>query len=104
MKNLVEDEVRALYDELRAKEPAFCSCQRCRDDVISLSLNHLAPRYVSGSFPAWEAMTRVELSRDQRRAQLAVVVLEAMRRVGQNPNHLPEGGAGAAAGGKGGPP
>jgi competence protein ComFB len=104
MKNLIEDEVRALYQELRAKEPTFCACERCRDDVLSLALNHLTPRYVSGAFPAWEAITRVELSRDQRRAQLAVIVLEAMRRVGQNPNHPPEGGASTLPGGKGGSP
>jgi competence protein ComFB len=103
MKNLVEEEVRTLYQELRLKEPSFCSCERCRDDVLSLALNHLQPRYVSGSFPAWEAITRVELAREQRRAQLAVIVLEAMRRVGQNPNHPPAGGAPSAPGGGGGP-
>lgn len=103
MKNLVEEEVRTLYQELRATEPAFCSCERCRDDVLSLALNHLQPRYVSGSFPAWEAITRVELSREQRRAQLAVIVLEAMRRVGQNPNHPPAGGTTPPPGGGGAP-
>jgi competence protein ComFB len=89
MRNLVEDEVRSLYLELRAKEPRFCACQQCQDDVISLALNHLMPRYVTGSPPVGEAVTRVDLSRDQRRAQLAVVVLDAMRRVGQNPGHPP---------------
>ena len=103
MKNLVEEEVRSIYQELRTKEPSFCSCERCRDDVLSLALNHLQPRYVSGSFPAWEAITRVELSREQRRAQLAVIVLEAMRRVGQNPNHPPVGGTTPPPEGEGGP-
>jgi len=48
------------------------------------------PRYSPGS-AADPVVTRITLSQDQARAEIAVLVLEAMRRVQRNPRHGPEG-------------
>jgi competence protein ComFB len=98
MKNLLEGAVKEVYDELRARDATFCGCEQCQDDVLSFALNHLRPRYAGGTREG-VAVTSVDLQRDQTRAELMVAVLDAMRRVRNNPRH-PVGGAkrGGAAG------
>lgn len=89
MLNALEEAVRATYDALRSADPAFCGCERCRDDVMTLVLNQARPRYVVGD-PLGSAVTRVALDRRQMRAELSVIVLDAMHRVAQSPHHTGE--------------
>lgn len=89
MLNALEEAVRATYESLRSAEPAFCGCARCRDDVMTLVLNQARPRYVVGD-PLGAAVTRVALDRRQMRAELSVIVLDAMRRVAESPHHSRE--------------
>jgi competence protein ComFB len=86
MKNLLEGAVKEIYDELRSRDAAFCGCKQCEEDVLSLALNHLRPRYAGGTREG-VAVTSVDLQRDQTRAELMVAVLDAMRRVANNPRH-----------------
>jgi competence protein ComFB len=89
MLNALEEAVRETYDALRSADPKFCGCQRCRDDVMTLVLNQARPRYVVGD-PLGAAVTRVALDRRQQRAELSVIVLDAMRRVAETPHHTRE--------------
>ena len=98
MKNVLEEMVAEVYAQLRARHPEFCSCERCLDDVIAQALNKARPRYIGGS-PIGAAVTRVSLSSDQARAEIAVVVFDAMRRVNANPRHGPEDYVPLGAGG-----
>ncbi|HVE79416.1 MAG TPA: late competence development ComFB family protein [Gemmatimonadaceae bacterium] len=100
MQNVLEEVIASLVDELRAGRGDVCACSRCRDDMISLALNHVRPRYVSGAPAVGAAVTRVDLARDQARAQLLVVVLDAIKRVANNPRHplVPPGTPGGTAG------
>ncbi|HSC33298.1 MAG TPA: late competence development ComFB family protein [Gemmatimonadaceae bacterium] len=86
MKNLLEGTVVALYDELRVQNPELCGCDNCRTDVIAFALNAAHPRY-SGGTDVGQALISVDLQRDQTRAALAVIVLDAMQRVAANPRH-----------------
>ena len=86
MKNLLEGAVKDVYDELRSRDAAFCGCAHCEDDVLAFALNHLRPRYAGGTREG-VAVTSVDLQRDQTRAELMVAVLDAMRRVANNPRH-----------------
>lgn len=86
MKNLLEGTVVALYDELRGQNPEICGCENCRTDVIAFALNAARPRY-SGGTDVGQALISVDLQRDQTRAALAVIVLDAMKRVAVNPRH-----------------
>ena len=86
MKNAIEDAVREVYRSLKARHAEFCGCARCEDDVIAFALNHTRPRYVAGP-PMGAAVTSVQLAQDQSRAELTVIVFDAMKRVAQEPRH-----------------
>ena len=96
MQNLLEESVQEVFLRLRDLEAGYCHCSKCQDDVITHALNHARPRYISGS-GVGSAVTRVSLTRDQAQAEVAVLVLEAMRRVQRNPRHGPEAFVGAGA-------
>lgn len=98
MKNALEELVLDVYRQLMARHEEFCSCERCRDDVIAQALNKARPRYIGGS-PLGAAVTRVSLAGDQARAEIAVLVFDAMRLVNQNPRHGPEDYVPLGAGG-----
>lgn len=90
MKNALETGVRAIHAELLAKHAGFCSCEHCKADVVSLALNKIRPRYVSQFSPVGEIVTDVFMTYDQSRAELTVLVFDAMRRVASSPNHPAE--------------
>ena len=88
MQNVLEGVIRGLRDELLARYKQYCTCQHCLDDVMALSLNHCRPKYVSGNRPLGNAMTAAEVALDQSRAELTVIVFDAIRKVAANPRHL----------------
>ena len=89
MQNVLEEEVRTIYAELRGTHGAGkCDCEQCQDDVISLVLNHARPRYVvTARRSLGAAVTRVALSQESARAELTVLILDAMSKVAKNPLH-----------------
>ncbi len=87
MKNLLEGTVLGIYEDLVAKSPDACRCENCREDALAYVLNKTRPRYTVGT-DAGMALIALELQKDQTRAQLAVMVLDAMQRVSANPRHL----------------
>ena len=89
MKNLLEDTVVGIYDDLVAKMPAVCDCASCKEDALAYVLNKTRPRY-SGGTDTGMALIALDLQKDQTRAQLAVVVLDAIKRVAANPRHPPQ--------------
>jgi competence protein ComFB len=89
MLNAIEEVISSVYADLLKTHAEFCSCERCRDDVQTMALNQAKPRYVVGD-PLGAAVTRVALSQDQIRAEIAVIVFEAMRKVSQIPRHTSE--------------
>ena len=86
MVNALEETIRTVHASLLKSHAEFCSCERCQDDVITLALNQTKPRYVVGD-PLGAAVTRVSLSQDAARAEIAVIVFDAMRRIAQSPRH-----------------
>jgi competence protein ComFB len=87
--NALEEAVEQAYGELKPIHPELCGCDRCKADVMTFALNQARPRYVVGD-PLGSTVTRVTLSRDQAKAELAVIVLDAMMRVARKPHHSPE--------------
>ena len=86
MKNALEEIADEVFAQLRERYAGFCPCAQCRDDAITHALNKIRPRYISGS-PVGSAVTRVALSQRQARAELSVVLLEAMDLVRDHPRH-----------------
>jgi late competence development protein ComFB len=95
MHNALEEAVRDAYEALRSTDPSFCGCSRCHEDVLTMVMNQAHPRYIVGD-PLGSAVTRVALSRRQLRAELSVIVLDAMRRVAAEPRHPKEVDGGAS--------
>lgn len=87
MRNALEGAVKSIHRELMKRHPEFCSCPRCEDDVLALALNQTKPRYVSENATLGNVVTGVHLSYDQLRAELTVLVFDAMRRVASSPRH-----------------
>jgi hypothetical protein len=91
MKNALEGAVRSIHRELRTRQPEYCACAHCEDDVLALALNQTRPRYVSDHTSLGQVVTGVHLSYDQLRAELTVLVFDAMRRVAKSPRHTSGG-------------
>jgi competence protein ComFB len=83
IRNLVEDHVVVAYDTLRRHFPAFCGCEVCQADVQVFVLNRIPPRYVATL--EGQAVSEVYLEKDQSRAEIDVVVMEAFRKVSMAP-------------------
>jgi hypothetical protein len=96
MINALEEVVRNTFRALRERDAAYCRCQRCEDDVMTWAMNNARPRYV-GELPLGAAVTRVALSQDGAKAEIAVVVLDAMRRIAAHPRHEDETSSDIAA-------
>ena len=86
MKNLLEDTIASVYSDLRVQNPEYCACDNCRTDVMAIALNSTRPRYGGGA-DVGHALMDVDLQKDQTRATIAVLVLDAMRRVAASPRH-----------------
>ena len=85
MRNLDERVVREIHGELKVKHPEFCTCAQCADDVVALVLNHSQPRYATTD--TGTALANLDMWGDETRAELAVLVLDAMKRVAKEPRH-----------------
>jgi len=83
IRNRMEDHVDAAMQSLRVHFPQACGCEICVDDVRVYALNRLTPRYVSSL--EGNAVTEVALSRDDQRASIDVVVMDAFKRIGAAP-------------------
>jgi len=80
------DAIRSTYETLRPGSTSFCGCDRCREDVLARAFAQAAPRYADPD-ALGAAVLRVALAREQGRAELAVIVLDAMRSVSATPRH-----------------
>lgn len=96
MINALEEVVRGTFRTLRDGDATYCRCQRCEDDVMTWAMNNAKPRYI-GDLPLGAAVTRVALSQDGAKAEIAVVVLDAMRRIAAHPRHGDEARPGSPA-------
>ncbi len=82
--NLMEEVVDHAIDDIK-KHYDFCDCPQCRYDISAIALNKLPPRYVVSS--KGESYCRAELLANQNNLDLMSVVLEAVKKVQQNPRH-----------------
>jgi len=87
MRSPLERAVREVHAKLAETHTEFCSCEQCADDVIAMVMNQIRPRYTTTGL-GW-AVETADLDTDQVRAQLSVLVFEAMHRVAEQPRHAP---------------
>lgn len=87
MRSPLERAVREVHAKLTETHTEFCACQQCADDVVALVMNQTRPRYTTTGL-GW-AVEAADLDTDQVRAELSVLVFEAMHRVAEQPRHAP---------------
>lgn len=87
MRSPLERAVRAVHASLTERHTEFCACEQCADDVVAMVMNQIRPRYTTTGLGY--AVEAADLDTDQVRAQLSVLVFEAMNRVAEQPRHAP---------------
>ena len=83
MRNVVEDLLRELYDELKPGVTGWQDSAENREDVLVYALNRVPPHYVATV--RGEVITRMDLLKDQLRADATVALMEGFRFVGAKP-------------------
>lgn len=83
MKNVVEEFVKSLYDELRPGVPTAHDCHVCEEDVLVYALNRLPAHYVSTL--KGEVLSRLDIQVGQPRTDATIALMEGFRFVAANP-------------------
>ncbi|KMT20973.1 late competence development ComFB family protein [Clostridium cylindrosporum] len=83
MEDVVEDLVDKLWNENTDKD--FCKCEKCKNDVIALSLNKLPPKYFSSD--KGNIWTKLIFADNQKMTDVMTAVAEAMKIVKSSQRH-----------------
>ncbi len=82
--NMIEQAVTEAVDNILPTLPNVCRCERCRADVICLTLNQLPPRYVVNRFGT--VLSRAEFDSLQRKAEIISSVMRSIRKIQEKPH------------------
>ncbi|BEU87767.1 hypothetical protein TAMA11512_12310 [Selenomonas sp. TAMA-11512] len=88
IKNVMEDFVEGNMKDVLHMYPECCRCHACRDDIMSIALNHLEPKYVStekgGVFAKLVALDPME------KVVIIQEIAKAVQIVAKSPRHPEE--------------
>jgi competence protein ComFB len=84
IKNYMEDVVKQLIDEIM-KDLNFCSCDKCRLDILAIALNDLPPKYIVTE--KGELYTKISALRQQFEVDVISALTKAAILVKRNPRH-----------------
>lgn len=82
--NMMEVSVEDKIDQIWSTTE-YCKCDQCKLDVATYSLNRLPPRYVHSL--AGQLLHKFDASTIQMDAEITACVFQAIRVVGESPNH-----------------
>lgn len=85
LKNLMEDEVMYVTNELLSEREDVCKCQKCKLDIAAIALNALSPKYVVTEIG--ELLGRANNSNIQFEADVITEVTKAIDVVKNSPHH-----------------
>lgn len=85
MINKMEVMVEQAVNEALGRQKDVCGCERCKSDMVALSLNMLPSRYVVTLLG--EAVTNVDLESSQWKADIMMAVYRAIEIVRGRPRH-----------------
>mgnify|MGYP001199825879 CR=1 FL=1 len=85
LKNLMEEEVKRVVERLLKNRDDICICDRCKLDIIAITLNNIKPKYVVTE--KGEVFARIDMLNYQYDADIAMEVMKAIKIVKENPNH-----------------
>ena len=82
--NLYEEAVRRRAKDVM-QQLDMCTCEICFDDVCTLTLNNLPPKYVSTT--GGEVYSHVSLNAEQGQAEFMTALYSAAKKVHDRPRH-----------------
>ncbi len=85
LKNMMEDNVERLLNQLLPGMPEYCCCSDCRLDMAAYALNRLQPNYVRTEKGA--VLHRFNTAQSQQEVEITATVVSAIRIIGSNPHH-----------------
>ena len=85
LKNFMEDVVEDLVNKLWKEDIDICKCNKCKNDVMALSLNKLPPKYFSSD--KGNVWAKLLYSDNQKMTDVMKAVAESMKIVNQNQRH-----------------
>lgn len=85
LKNLMEEEVKRVVERLLKNRDDICICDRCKLDIIAITLNNIKPKYVVTE--KGEVFARIDMLNYQYDADIAMEAMKAIKIVKENPNH-----------------
>lgn len=62
-----------------------CTCERCRADIVSYALNHLAPKYADTA--KGKAFMRLGMTSAQSEVDILAAVCDGAKLVREHPHH-----------------
>lgn len=83
-KNIMEDLVDTRMDEL-LRTTDCCTCEQCRADIRTFSLNMLPPKYVVST--SGNVYVRYQSLEPQLQTDITTAILSAIEVVKNNPHH-----------------
>lgn len=85
LQNLLEEEVINVVNRLMDKSDGRCSCDKCKLDIVAITLNKLKPKYVvtkeGGLYGKLDTLNQ------QHNTDIVLEVTKAMEIVFKNPYH-----------------
>lgn len=85
MHNLLEEEVIKAVDNQLKITPIACDCDKCRMDIVAITLNNLKPKYVVSD--KGRLYGKISSMTYQYNADIIKEVTKAIAIVGENPLH-----------------
>ena len=85
LKNYMEILVLEKLDEVLAQYPDCCKCDRCRQDIAILALNHLPPRYISSE--KGSVFMKLHSMTTENSIEIIEQIAKAAEIVKNNPRH-----------------
>ncbi len=85
LKNNTEQAVLEYLDGVLAQYPNCCKCDRCRQDIAILALNHLPPRYTSTQ--KGSVYDKLQTLSPEYSIKIVEEIAKAIEIVSKNPRH-----------------
>jgi len=85
MINKMESVVKSIVENYLQNHRELCDCDRCKMDMMALTLNTLPPRYVVT--PLGEAVVNVDLQGIQSGADVMMALMRSIEIVKKKPRH-----------------
>ncbi|HIE06239.1 MAG TPA: competence protein ComFB [bacterium (Candidatus Stahlbacteria)] len=85
IENLLVNTVKNIVEELYKDRKDVCSCETCKSDIITFTLNHLKPKYADSEL-GW-VITKVEINQRQFRAEVISIAMKGFDLIKDHPRH-----------------